>query len=103
VATFSSTDPLTLILEDLACPACGHQDSADAYKRVAENKVRVFCDNCGAFVTILLSDEQAAAIRLRLSVLTPISHLPEPFAPQGPPTATIVAGAGRLDAGRATD
>jgi hypothetical protein len=27
------------------------------------NRMRIFCDCCGAFVTILLNDEQVEAIR----------------------------------------
>lgn len=62
IATFSPTDGLPRILEDLACPACGGQDPADARHRVTDNKIRVFCDCCGTFVTIVLSDAQARAL-----------------------------------------
>lgn len=61
-AQFSPTDTARRILEDLACPACGRQDPADAYSLITNNKIRVFCDGCGAFITIALNDEQARAI-----------------------------------------
>jgi transcription elongation factor Elf1 len=63
VATFSAADPPSRIREDLACPACGHQDLDVPDDQIAENALRFFCDCCGAFITIELSDEQAAAIR----------------------------------------
>ena len=66
-ATFSPADPPTRILEDLACPGCGHQDPTDAHRPISENRMRIFCDCCGAFITIVLSDEQARAIN-RLAV-----------------------------------
>jgi hypothetical protein len=62
-ASFSPADDPVRILADLACPACGHHEPGPAYDRVVENKIRVFCDCCGAFVTITVSDEQAHAIR----------------------------------------
>jgi hypothetical protein len=50
------------MLEDLACPTCGHREPGDAFPSIAGDQVRVFCDSCGTFATIALSDEQAAAI-----------------------------------------
>jgi len=64
-ATFGAADMLPRILEDLACPACGYRDPDDAYNWITDNKLRIFCDCCGAFVTIWLSDEQANAIHRR--------------------------------------
>jgi len=64
-AKFSPADTLPRILEDLACPACGHQDRRDAPRSITGNKMRIFCDCCGAFITITLSDEQARALRRR--------------------------------------
>ena len=58
-ATFSSADTLPRILEDFACPACGLEDPGVTHKRVTDNKVRIFCDGCGAFVTFLVTREQA--------------------------------------------
>jgi transcription elongation factor Elf1 len=51
------------MLADLACPACGHIESHELPDRIAMNRMRIFCDCCGAFVTILLNDEQVEAIR----------------------------------------
>jgi transcription elongation factor Elf1 len=53
------------MLADLACPACGHVESRELPDRIAMNRMRIFCDCCGAFVTILLNDEQVEAIRGR--------------------------------------
>jgi hypothetical protein len=63
IATFRPGDTPTRMLEDLACPACGHRDAEDAFPPIAGDRVRIFCDCCGAFTTIILSDEQAAAMR----------------------------------------
>jgi hypothetical protein len=62
-ANFRPTDTLPTILEDLACPACGYQDPGEAHHRITHNMIHIFCDCCGAFTTILLSDEQARAIQ----------------------------------------
>lgn len=62
-AQFSPSDPLPHILEDLACPACGHQQPGARYRSVVDKKMRIFCDRCGAFITISLSDEQARVLR----------------------------------------
>lgn len=62
-ATFRATDEHSRMLADLACPACGHVESRELPERIAMNQMRLFCDCCGAFVTILLNDEQIEAIR----------------------------------------
>jgi transcription elongation factor Elf1 len=62
-ASFSPSDATDRILEDLACPACGHQDLANAHHRLASNQLRIFCEGCGAFITISMSDEQATTIQ----------------------------------------
>ena len=61
-ATFSPDDSLARILEDLACPVCGQQDPGDAHRSITSNKMRIFCDRCGAFITVSFSDEQARAL-----------------------------------------
>jgi hypothetical protein len=65
-ATFSPQDTTDRILEDLSCPACGRLDLdfplAPAHGRLAANKLRIFCEGCGAFVTISMSDAQASTI-----------------------------------------
>ncbi len=63
VAAFGAADEAERILTEIACPACGYRDPADAYRLTPGNQVRFFCDGCGAFVTILLSDVQAEALR----------------------------------------
>lgn len=63
IAEFGPTDTAERILAAIACPACGHSDPADTYRVTPANRVRFFCDGCGAFVTILLSDSQAEIIR----------------------------------------
>lgn len=70
-ATFRPTDTLSQILDDLACPGCGYRDPGNAYAHITDNKLRVFCDGCGAFITITLSTEQVAVIRRRTG--TPVS------------------------------
>lgn len=62
-ARFGATEALERMLDDIACPACGYLDPADTYRLTAGNKVRFFCDGCGAFVTIVLNDGQAEAVR----------------------------------------
>lgn len=62
-ATFNPSDPPPQILHDLACPACGHEDLSAARSPITGNKLRIFCDGCGAFVTISLDDEQIDALR----------------------------------------
>ena len=62
-AHFSPTDAPARILADLACPACGYQDPEAIRHEIEDRKLRVFCDCCGAFVTILLTDEQTLTIQ----------------------------------------
>jgi hypothetical protein len=62
-AQFEPADGVDRILEAIACPACGYRDPADAYRLTPGNRVRFFCDGCGAFVAILLSEAQAEAVR----------------------------------------
>jgi len=61
-AKFAPDAPLELILEDLACPGCGHTDPGAAHHWISESQMRIFCDGCGAFVTVFVSREQASAI-----------------------------------------
>ena len=61
-ASFAPGDSLARIFEDFACPACGHREPGERFPSMTGGRVRSFCDSCGAFVTILLSDEQAGAI-----------------------------------------
>ncbi|HWE09081.1 MAG TPA: hypothetical protein VG325_06990 [Solirubrobacteraceae bacterium] len=72
-AAFSESDSLTAILADLACPQCGCQDPGDAPRRMDGNTLRIFCVGCGAFITVLLSEGQAAAIRRQMAATS--SHL----------------------------
>jgi hypothetical protein len=62
-AAFGPTDTAERILAEIACPACGYRDPADTYRVTPANRVRFFCDGCGGFVTILLSDAQAEVVR----------------------------------------
>lgn len=66
IAQFSPDDAQSRILEDLACPSCGCHEPGDAFTRITNNELRVFCEDCGAFVTIVMSDEQVQAVH-RLS------------------------------------
>ena len=63
IATFRPEDSMARMLEDLACPACGHREQVGAFPSITGDRIRVFCDCCGTFATIVLSEEQAAAIR----------------------------------------
>ena len=63
VARFGPADAVDRIRDDIACPGCGYRDPAETYRLTLGNKVRFFCDGCGAFVTILLSDAQAEVVR----------------------------------------
>jgi hypothetical protein len=63
IAQFGPADAADRILDDIACPACGYRDPVDEYRVTPGNRVRFFCDGCGAFVTILLSDAQADVVR----------------------------------------
>lgn len=60
-ATFGPSDDLTRILADLTCPLCGYAHPERAHLRITDNRTRFFCENCAAFVTIALTDEQARA------------------------------------------
>jgi hypothetical protein len=62
-AAFDVADARERMLAELACPACGYRDPDDAYRVRPGNRVRFFCDGCGAFVTIQLSDAQARVVR----------------------------------------
>jgi hypothetical protein len=62
-AAFRPGDTAEQILADIACPACGYQDPVDTYRLPLGNRVRFFCDGCGAFVTILLNEAQAEIVR----------------------------------------
>ena len=61
-ATFTPGDSLARIRQDLACPLCGHEDPGAAHHWITENQMRIFCEGCGAFVTVFVSSEQATAI-----------------------------------------
>jgi hypothetical protein len=62
-AQFGPADPTDRILDDIACPGCGYREPASEYRLALGNEVRFFCDGCGAFVTILLTDAQAEVVR----------------------------------------
>jgi transcription elongation factor Elf1 len=82
-ATFSPDDTFDRILEDLACPACGHEDPGNAQKWLDENKLRIFCEGCGAFITISVSDEQARAIHRWSTTMPAITEdSPQPARPK---------------------
>lgn len=63
IAEFGPTDTAERILAEISCPVCGYRDPSDIHRVRPANRVRFFCDGCGAFVTILLSDSQAEIIR----------------------------------------
>ena len=63
IAAFEPTDTAERILAEIACPACGYRDPLDTYRMTSPNRLRFFCDGCGAFVTIVLSDTQAETVR----------------------------------------
>jgi hypothetical protein len=65
-AHFSPADPLPRMLEDLACPSCGHQDPGCVRSQMRDYKLRIFCECCGAFVSISLTSEQADALTSRV-------------------------------------
>ena len=73
-ATFSPTDSVSRMLQDLDCPVCGHHDPGDAHNWITDNKVRIFCDCCGSFITISMNDEQARAIHQFSGTLPAIEH-----------------------------
>ncbi|MBV9337706.1 MAG: hypothetical protein JO262_18970 [Solirubrobacterales bacterium] len=57
-ATFRPGDPMNRILEDFECPACRHRDPGDVFPSITLDRLRIFCDCCASFVTILLDQEQ---------------------------------------------
>jgi hypothetical protein len=73
-AKFNPADAPARILKDLACPVCGHQDPGNAHRSIADNKLRIFCDHCGAFITISLSHEQARALHRCSAILSELSE-----------------------------
>ena len=75
-ATFKPDDSLELILEDLACPVCRHKDPAAVHHWISENQMRIFCEGCGAFVTVLVSREQATAIHRFSQSMPAIAEAP---------------------------
>ena len=62
-AQFGPGEPVARMLDDMACPDCGYLEPAETYRLTPGNRVRYFCDGCGAFVTIELSDAQADAVQ----------------------------------------
>jgi hypothetical protein len=66
------------MLQDLACPACGHADPGEAHTWMSDNKIRIFCEGCGAFVTISVSDEQARALHRWSATLSAIDDTTSP-------------------------
>jgi transcription elongation factor Elf1 len=75
-ATFKPDDSPARIREEFACPSCGHGDPGDTHLRITDNSLRIFCTGCGAFITIVLSDEQAQAVRRGSAVLSAIDDSP---------------------------
>ena len=71
-ATFAPSDATPRILQDLACPGCGHEDPALVQRSIVDNKVHIFCDACGAFITVTMSDEQSDTIRRRSGTMPAI-------------------------------
>ena len=69
-ATFRPEDSVERILEDLACPACGYRDPGATIPSIMGDRVRFFCDCCGAFTTTVLTAEQAAALDIARSPAT---------------------------------
>ena len=66
-ATFRPYDPPARIYEDLRCPRCGHHELADAHTQITDGVVRIFCDCCGTFITISVTEAQAASLLRCLS------------------------------------
>ncbi len=61
-ARFRPADAIGQILEEMACPRCGYLDLAVTPRLALGNRVRFFCDGCGAFVTLMLNDAQVEAV-----------------------------------------
>jgi transcription elongation factor Elf1 len=72
-ATFKADDSPARIREELVCPVCGHGDPGDTHLRITDNSLRIFCTECGAFITVLLDDEQAQAVRRGSATLSAIN------------------------------
>lgn len=72
-ATFNREDSPARIRQELVCPACGHRDPGDTHLRITDSSLRIFCTACGAFITIVLTGEQADAVRRCLATLSAIS------------------------------
>ena len=72
-ATFNREDSAARIREELVCPACGQRDPGDSHLRITDNSLRIFCTGCGAFITIVLSEEQANAVRRCSGTLSAIT------------------------------
>ena len=72
-ATFGADDAPGSIVDDLACPACGRWEPREVNKCLAGNQMRLFCEGCGAFITIRLTDEQAEAIRRHSTLLSSVA------------------------------
>ena len=66
-ATFRPNDPAERIYEDLRCPRCDHPQLADTHTQMTDGVVRIFCDCCGTFITISLTEAQAATLLRCLS------------------------------------
>ena len=56
-----SADTIAQVLESFTCPACGHPGAGATCPRSGQDRIRIFCDCCGAFVTIELSHEAGPA------------------------------------------
>lgn len=77
-ATFIPGDERSRIVAELACPSCGYVDDEPAYRPTRDNRLRIFCDGCGAFITFTLSAEQAEALGAWRPSRTPRSHVEMP-------------------------
>jgi hypothetical protein len=64
-ARFGPEEAVTRILEELACPCCGHVDPDRGYRLSTDRRLRIFCDSCGAFLVVSLNSEQAATVLRR--------------------------------------
>ncbi len=63
-AEFRPDDPPAEILGELTCHACEHGQPGPLPRPITDNRLRIFCDRCGTFTTIVLSDEQVRAVQL---------------------------------------
>jgi transcription elongation factor Elf1 len=79
-ATFNPQDSPARIREELACPACGHRDLGAAHLRITDDTIRIFCSGCGSFVTIVMTEAQAHAVRRCSATLSTIdARTPQPL------------------------